>query len=89
MSGESDNPTDNVRHLREEVKSIERDEVAGREEASATISETIDQVAATAEDAAQRVNDKYQTAAESIRAHPFAAILGAAAVGFILGRTVR
>jgi ElaB/YqjD/DUF883 family membrane-anchored ribosome-binding protein len=87
MSGE--NPSDEVRNLREQVKSIERDEVAEREAASAAISETIDQVTATAEDAAQKVNDKYQTAAESIRAHPFAAVLGAAAVGFILGRAWR
>jgi ElaB/YqjD/DUF883 family membrane-anchored ribosome-binding protein len=87
MSG--DNPSDNVRNLREQVKSIERDEATGRAEASAAISETIDQVAATAEDAAQEVNDKVQTAAEAIRAHPFAAVFGAVAVGFILGREWR
>jgi ElaB/YqjD/DUF883 family membrane-anchored ribosome-binding protein len=89
MSGESDKPADQVRNLRDQVKSIERDDAAERAEASAAISETIDQVAATAEDAAQQVIDKYQTAAESIRAHPFASVLGAAAVGFILGRALR
>jgi ElaB/YqjD/DUF883 family membrane-anchored ribosome-binding protein len=83
----SEEPT--VPDLREQTKSIERDAASEREEASALISETIDQVAATAEDAVQKVNDKYQTAAESIRAHPFAAVLSAAAVGFILGRAWR
>jgi ElaB/YqjD/DUF883 family membrane-anchored ribosome-binding protein len=89
MSGKSDNPTDQVRDLRDEARTIEREAAAEREEASAAISETIDRVAATAEDAANKVNDKYQTAAESIRAHPFTAVLGAVAVGFILGRTWR
>ena len=89
MSGESDNPSDNVRNLRDQVKSIERDEVAEREAASEVISETIDQVSATAEKAAQKVNSTYETVAENVRAHPFAAILGAAAAGFILGRALR
>ena len=89
MSGESDSPSDNVRNLRDQVKSIERDEVAEREAASEVISETIDQVSATAEKAAQKVNSTYETAAENVRAHPFAAILGAAAAGFILGRALR
>jgi ElaB/YqjD/DUF883 family membrane-anchored ribosome-binding protein len=87
MSG--DNASDHVRNLREQVKSIGRDAASEREEASAAISEAIDQVAATAEDTAQQVIDKYQTAAESIRARPFAAVLGAVAVGFIIGRTLR
>jgi ElaB/YqjD/DUF883 family membrane-anchored ribosome-binding protein len=87
MSGE--NPTDNVRHLRQQVESVEREAAAEREEASATISETVDRVAATAEGAAQQVNDRYQTAAESIRSHPFGAVFGAAVVGFILGRALR
>ena len=49
------------------VRSIETEEAAERAEASAAVSETIDQVAATAEDAAQKVNDQYQSAAEK---HP-------------------
>ncbi len=87
MSG--NNPWDDVRNLRDQVKSIETEEAAERAEASAAISEAIDQVAATAEDAAQKVNDQYQLAAESIRAHPFAFVLGATAIGFILGRAWR
>jgi ElaB/YqjD/DUF883 family membrane-anchored ribosome-binding protein len=78
-----------VRDLREQVNFIEREAKSERAEASAIISETIDQVAATAEDVTQKVNDKYQSAAESIRAHPFTAVLGAAAVGLILGRAWR
>ena len=71
------------------MKSVEREAAVERAETSAAISETIDQVAATAEDAAQKVNDKFQSAAESIRAHPFAAVFGAVAVGLILGRAWR
>jgi hypothetical protein len=80
---------DQVRQLHEQVNSIERDAALGREAAAAAIGETIDQVAATAEQAAETVNTKYETAAEGIRAHPFAAILGAVAVGFVLGRALR
>ena len=87
MSG--DNPSDQIRNLRQQVNSIERDAAAEREEASAAISQTIDEVAATAEGAAQAVNEKYQTAAETIRAHPFGYLIGAAAAGFILGRVLR
>ena len=89
MSEGPANPTDQVRNLREQVKSIERDEVAEREAASTVISETIDQVTATAERAAQKVNSNYEMVAENVRAHPFAAILGAAAAGFLLGRALR
>jgi ElaB/YqjD/DUF883 family membrane-anchored ribosome-binding protein len=78
-----------VHDLREQMKSIECDEAADRRAASAAISETVDQVAATAESAVQTVNDKYQTLAETIRAHPVAYVLGAAAVGLILGRAWR
>jgi hypothetical protein len=56
MSEGPANPTHQVRNLREQVKSIERDEVAEREAASTVISETIDQVTATAEHAAQKIN---------------------------------
>jgi ElaB/YqjD/DUF883 family membrane-anchored ribosome-binding protein len=89
MSGDGDNHTDRVRDLREQVKSIERDEVADRKAASTVVSETVDQVAATAEHAARNVNSTYEAAAETIRTHPFAAILCAAATGFILGRALR
>jgi ElaB/YqjD/DUF883 family membrane-anchored ribosome-binding protein len=78
-----------VDELREQVKSIQREEAADRAAASAAISETIDKVAATAEGAAQTVNDNYQTVADTIRAHPVAYVLGAAAVGLILGRAWR
>jgi ElaB/YqjD/DUF883 family membrane-anchored ribosome-binding protein len=78
-----------VHDLREQLNSIKHEATLERAEASAIISETIDRVAATAEDASQKVNDTYQSAAEIIRAHPFAAILGAAAVGLILGRVWR
>ena len=87
MSG--DNPSVDIRQLRDQVESAESETAAEREAASAAISDAIDQAAAKAEDAAQAANEKYQTAAESIRAHPFAAVLGALAVGFILGRAVR
>jgi ElaB/YqjD/DUF883 family membrane-anchored ribosome-binding protein len=87
MSGE--NPSDNINNLRQQVNSIEPDTATEHEEASATISETVDKVTATAADAAQTVNAKYHTAAEGIRAHPFAAVLGGVAVGFILGRALR
>jgi ElaB/YqjD/DUF883 family membrane-anchored ribosome-binding protein len=78
-----------VHELRVQLNSIRREAALERAEASAIISETIDRVAATAKDASQKVSDTYQSTAESIRAHPFAAILGAAAVGLILGRTWR
>ena len=87
MSGE--NPSDNINNLRQQVNSIEPDTATEHEEASATISETDDKLTATAADAAQTVNDKYQTAAEDIRAHSFAAILSGVAVGFVLGRALR
>jgi proline dehydrogenase len=64
----SEDPT--VRDLREQVKTIARDAAAEREEAAAVISETIEEIAATAEDAVQKVNDKYQTAAETIARIP-------------------
>jgi ElaB/YqjD/DUF883 family membrane-anchored ribosome-binding protein len=75
-----------VHNLREQVKSIERDEAADRRAASAAISDTVDQVAATAEGAVQTLNEKYQKVSETIRTHPVAYVLGAAAVGIILGR---
>jgi hypothetical protein len=78
-----------VHDLREQVKSVERDEAADRQAASAAISETVDQAAATAENVAQKVNDKYQTISQTIRAHPVAYVLGAAAVGIIFGRALR
>jgi ElaB/YqjD/DUF883 family membrane-anchored ribosome-binding protein len=78
-----------VHDLRVQLNSIKREAASERAEASAIISETIDQVAATAENATQKVNDTYQSAAESIRAHPLTAVLGAAAVGLILGRAWR
>jgi ElaB/YqjD/DUF883 family membrane-anchored ribosome-binding protein len=87
MSGE--NPSDNISNLRHQVNSIERNAATEQDEASAMISETVDSVTATAADAAQIVDDKYHTAAESIRGHPFAAVLGGVAVGFILGRALR
>ena len=86
MSGES---ADQIRQLRDQVKSVEREAASERKAASAAIGEAIDRAAETTENAAQRVNAKYETAAETIRAHPFAAILSAAAVGFILARAVR
>jgi hypothetical protein len=78
-----------VHDLREQVKSIQREEAADRQAASAAISETVDRVAATAEGAAQTVNEKYQTVSDTIRAHSVAYVLGAAAVGLILGRAWR
>jgi hypothetical protein len=82
-----DEPT--VHQLREQVKSIEREDAADRRATSEAISGTIDQVAATAEGAAQAVNDKYQSIADMIRAHPVGYVLGAAFVGIILGRALR
>ena len=82
-----DEPT--VDQLRDQVRSIEREAAIERAETSATISETVDKVAATAEDAAQAVNDKYQSVADTIRAHPVGYVLGAAFVGIILGRALR
>jgi ElaB/YqjD/DUF883 family membrane-anchored ribosome-binding protein len=83
----SEHPT--VHDLREQVKSIDRDDLADRQAASAAISATVDEVAATAEAAVQKVNANYQAVTESIRAHPVAYVLGAAAVGLILGRAWR
>ena len=86
MSGGS---ADQIRELREQVRAIEREEKSGREAVSSAIGDTIDQVAATAEGAAQKVNATYETAADTLRAHPFAAMLGAAVVGFVFGRARR
>jgi hypothetical protein len=82
-----DEPT--VHQLREEVKSIEREAAIERAETSAAISETVEKVAATAEGAAHAVNDKYQSVADTIRAHPVGYVIGAAFVGIILGRALR
>ena len=88
MSGESDNP-DNVHHPHDQVETAESEAAAEHETASTAFSDAIDHAATIAQDAAQAANAKYQTAAESIRAHPFAAVLGGVAVGFILGRALR
>jgi ElaB/YqjD/DUF883 family membrane-anchored ribosome-binding protein len=89
MPGETGKPMDQVRVLREQVETAERETVSEREAASTVIAETIDQVAATAQHAAERVNTNYEMVAQNVRAHPLGAILVAAAAGFIVGRALR
>jgi ElaB/YqjD/DUF883 family membrane-anchored ribosome-binding protein len=89
MSGETGRPMDQVGVLREQVEAAERERVSEREAASTVIAETIDQVAATAQHAAERVNTNYEMVARNVRAHPLGAILVVAAAGFIVGRALR
>ncbi len=89
MSARPVSPEEQVRELHDEIRTLEREEAAARAAVSEAIGDKIDRAAATAEAAAQSVNNTYETAAATIRAHPFAAVLGAAAAGFILGRVLR
>ena len=81
--------SEEVRNLREQVKSIERQDASERSATSAAIGNTIDNAAERAEHAAQTVNSTYDMTAESIRTHPFVAVFGACVAGFILGRAIR
>jgi ElaB/YqjD/DUF883 family membrane-anchored ribosome-binding protein len=89
MSGGTGKPLDQVRVLREQVETAERETVSEREAASTVIAETIDQVAATAQHLAESVSTNYEMMARNGRAHPLGAILVAATAGFIIGRAWR
>jgi ElaB/YqjD/DUF883 family membrane-anchored ribosome-binding protein len=89
MSEESARPKERIHNLHDDVEAIQREAANARAAASEVIADRIDEVAATTVRAIQGVNNRYETAAESIRAHPFTAMFAAAAVGFIVGRALR
>lgn len=78
-----DDPLAQIARLREQIETLIREKAAPARDA----------LLQDAEDAGQKaealLREQIRALAEAARAHPIATVLGAAAVGFILGRASR
>ena len=72
-----------ISRLREQVETLMREKVAPASDAAT------ERVGAAAQEAADTVRDRAEVLAGAVRGQPLAAILIAAAVGFLLGRAGR